>query len=925
MTAKSEWALGVVVLAAMVCVLPASAWQADEAPLVTEGRVLGRVLHAEGIALAEARVLLIDRTTAGPPPEAPRREVPTDSGGRFLFSDVVTGSYLLLVEVPDAAIPSYYFDVAPGAHYDTGDVQLAPAVWLNGHVMTEDGEPVGGIAVECLRGPWGWTPGYVATRTDADGRYRCGPVAGGATVNALLDEPTAVRAVATWAAPGAGGETGGPTLVYQPGATVRVSATDQHGNVIPGATLQLLRTSGRPPRPNVQEVRGKQLYRGIPPRDYELIVSADGFYNSEPIRVELVAGAIFDHAVELRAPATATLTIRALVEGQALEGVEINASAGDEGLYDYRTLSTDGDGVVTFEAFPVGPVSITGSYGGLRRLDKKVAVSAAGTALSVTLEPYAPGAVTVRGHLADSQGQPVAGSSIGLTTLPDSPIPWPDYHVETDKGGEFEFRFVVENAYKLCVNEYAPTGSVCFEDLRVSAHTDPEPLTLTLPGSAGLLVRLTSTSGNELPSELRVGRPFRGGGQRAHGTDGEYRFQNLAPEDWSVQARVGDVEYELGSVVLVAGEDRTAELAYAPRLVALTGTVLVDASPLAGASVQVWSLGRGGPNGHTVTDSQGRFALRTLLAGKATLLVYRADRRRMHEQHLALGSDQELVLDIRTQPLRGVVRGRGGRPLGDARVEAHAWDTSASHTNDADIAVAPDGSFETWALAEADWRFFFSAPRYRTRKITHTVSRDQVPEDLVVDLIPVAPLRVAVEPLQGRVPDQVSVWLCPTADPCDSDETSGGVRLDEFGKGVWEEAPEGNWFASIWTGYERRDGLPITIPGEPLQIDRPRPTGSLIVRLPELYGVAVPLTLELFTAEGYQARGYWDGWRIAFTLPGYGELRASLLVAGDYLARVTADDGRVWEQTIIVEAIQRTVVHFRSTDLVADPGGLRTP
>lgn len=925
MKVRSPGNVAVLVLATMAGVGPTSAQQRIEAPAGAAGRVLGRVLNAEGIALAEANVLLIDRDVDGLPPEAPRREVSTDASGRFLFSDVVTGSYLLLVEVSDAAIPSYYFDVAPGADYDTGDVRLAPAVWLNGHVVTEDGAPVGGIAVECLRGPWGWTPGYVATRTDAEGRYRCGPVAGGGTANVRLDEPTAVLSVATWAAPAAGGETGGPTLVYQPGATVRVSVTDQHGNVIPEATLQLSRTSGRPPRPNVQEVEGRRLYRGILPGSYDLSVSAEGFYRSESVRVDLLAGAVFDHAVALRAPATATLTVRALVEGQALAGVKINASTADEGLYDYRTISTDAAGVATFEAFPAGAASIIGSYGGLRRLDTNVVVSAAGTALTVTLEPYAPGAVTVRGHLTDAHGRPVPGSSIGLTTLPHSPIRWPDYHVETDADGTFEFRFVVENAYKLCVNEYAPTGSVCFEDLRVSARTDPEPLTLTLPSSAGLLVRLNSTAGNELPSELWVRHPFRGGGRRAHGTDGEYRFRNLAPGDWSVQARVSDVDYELGSVVLVAGEDHTAELAYAPRLAALTGTVLVDASPLAGATVQVWSLGRGGPNGSTVTDSQGRFALRTLLAGDATVLVYRADRRRMHEQQLALGSDQELVLELRTQRLRGVVRGRGGRPLGDARVKAHAWDTSASHTNDAEIAVAPDGSFETWAMAEADWRFFFSASGYRTRKITHTVSRDRVPEDLVVDLIPVAPLRIAVEPLEGRVPDRVSVWLCPTPDPCDSDETGGSVRLDTLGNGVWEEAPEGNWFASTWTGFERRDGLPITIPGEPLRIDRPRPTGSMVVRLPELYGVAVPLTLELFTPEGHQAQGYWDGWRTAFTLPGYGELRAALLVAGEYLARVTAQDGRVWERSTLVQAIETTVLHLRESNLVATPRALRRP
>ena len=308
----------------------------------------------------------------------------------------------------------------------------------------------------------------------------------------------------------------------------------------------------------------------------------------------------------------------------------------------------------------------------------------------------------------------------------------------------------------------------------------------------------------------------------------------------------------------------------------------------------------------------------TLLAGDGKILVYRADRRLMHAQDLVIGADTEFGLDIRTQRLRGVVRGRGGIPLADARVRAHAWGVYISHQHD-EIDVAPDGSFETWDLAETEWSFTVSAPGYRTRTVTYTVSQDRAPEGLVVDLVPEAPLRIEVEPLDGRVPDQVIVWLCPAVDPCDSDENYWTVRPDSSGNGVWEDAPEGSWYASIWTGFERRDGLPITIPGEPLRIDRQRPIGSLIVRLPEFYGVAVPLTLQLFTPDGHQAQGYWGGRRTAFTSPGYGELRASRLVAGEYLARVTAADGRVWEKAVTVYPIEQTVLFLRSEDLAEDP------
>lgn len=119
-------------------------------------RIEGRVVSAtSGEALARASVYL--RDSHGATPYATK----ADSAGRFAFSGVAPGAYLLVAEKPGylsldtgarlAPVAGAQLRVAPGQHRTDLVLKLPPQSVLVGRVVDEEGEPIAYAAVSVLR------------------------------------------------------------------------------------------------------------------------------------------------------------------------------------------------------------------------------------------------------------------------------------------------------------------------------------------------------------------------------------------------------------------------------------------------------------------------------------------------------------------------------------------------------------------------------------------------------------------------------------------------------------------------------------------------------------------------------------------------------------------------------------------------------
>ncbi|MBI0298928.1 MFS transporter [Streptomyces sp. PRKS01-29] len=148
----------------------------------------------------------------------------------------------------------------------------------------------------------------------------------------------------------------------------------------------------------------------------------------------------------------------------------------------------------------------------------------------------------------------------------------------------------------------------------------------------------------------------------------------------------------------------------------LTGSVrAVDGEPLAGATATATGPD-GDVAGSATADEKGEFALPELAPGRYTLTVAAAGHRPYATQ-VELTAGEPVRVDAELPPaarVRGTVRDRGGRPLGDARVSL----LDASGDVVGQVITGEDGSFGFEALTGDHYTVVASGYAPATRQVT---------------------------------------------------------------------------------------------------------------------------------------------------------------------------------------------------------------
>ncbi|MBL1095743.1 MFS transporter [Streptomyces coffeae] len=194
----------------------------------------------------------------------------------------------------------------------------------------------------------------------------------------------------------------------------------------------------------------------------------------------------------------------------------------------------------------------------------------------------------------------------------------------------------------------------------------PEPLTGRLvhgrvlgPGDVPLIdaaITLIDTGGQQL-------------GRTASGDDGRYR---VAVPDAGNVVLIGSApgHRPQAATLLVADQPVVCDLRLTGGGTGLTGAArTTGGEPLAGATVTATGPD-GAVAGAATADEKGEFTLPELAPGTYTVTLA-ADGHRPHATQVELTGGEPVRVDAELRPaarVRGTVRGRGGRPLEDARV-----------------------------------------------------------------------------------------------------------------------------------------------------------------------------------------------------------------------------------------------------------------
>lgn len=579
--------------------------------LAPESVLVGQVVSAADLAPIEgARV----RANAGGEASV------TDANGRYRIDALAPGVYLPRVESDDGfGMASEQVRLGLGETSAPLTIAVAPAVFVEGHIVHPGGEPCddGSVTLRELASgrevrdttepsglvhvsgllPGSYTVAVTCKGTIADGRRPLVIVGDRAITDARWEvaDGRAITGVVTDASEA-------PVI----GATLVARAIDGAGEA---ATT-------------VSNEAGRFQLRGLPAGEYEVMVAEHPQYTTPdvPVRVRVGDADIADLRVALAATGEALGTLRD-PEGRAIAGAEVTLSTGTGSQ---RTV-TGADGGFMFASAAVGRSSWRVGLDGapLRLRSAPTTMVRAGGSTRVEL---VSAAVTreITGVLRDADGGALAGALVhaapeGVVASEGVPA-WsvgPRLQV-TDAAGGFTLRGLAAAAYTVTA---WPVGGGELRRARVKPGGAPA---LTL-APLGRVTGKVSLHGGGAPRSFTLEVVERTTGRRRSddfiATAGAWGFGGLPAGSYEVRVKAREGE-QVVAFELAAGADRADLRLELVGAATLRGVVLdLDGVPVPGLEVASRSVREVQSDTRFITDAEGRFELARMPVGPAALTV----------------------------------------------------------------------------------------------------------------------------------------------------------------------------------------------------------------------------------------------------------------------------------------------------------------
>ena len=653
----------------------------------------------------------------------------TDAEGAFEFPAVAAGSYQLTVDhVEFAGRAPTSIDIPTGERdIDIGSITLTPGMQIEGLVVGPDRRPVAGARVSAFQDYSTRSPtdaGARAAITDHDGRFRIG---------GLQDRPVDVTVKADGYASSHLKSVSPSTtdlldIELNRGATLTGRVVDTRGEVVPGASVQLIDPE---PRALAEFNALQQMVQ----------TDADGRFRFELLRpgtwrasvfggrtaARAEGGPIHLRTGEVREIELVLASFDAQVVGVVtnhlgnpveLAEVTVIAGSGASGRSSWQTSAAGPGGRFQSLPVPTGDATIVASHPEYRDTVREITIDPGSNEVSLTLEPGLEISGSVRStdgrpsplaavtaefdmSLEEMQQQLTRGRSAGgRRGTPGWPI-----ETLTDRNGDYRLIGLDTGDYKLqaWADGYG-SGDGIAQRVRLEGGS-AAGVDIVLPAQATIEVRISAP-------------PLPGVTVRAHQGDydfrtatqdpnGNHRIERLGPGAWTVTAHAIDGRLAQQTVNLRPGDDTVVELRFEEGL-HLTGWVTIAGQPPGGGGIVL--LREDTQPRFADLDREGRFELRDALPGAYTLLIEipgaGTNAGARYQRRVEILGDQDLRLDLEAPAvLTGLVLDGEGRPLAGAFVGTVEAGTGAAGGAMPTSAVLYTGSFAGTATTDADGRF----------------------------------------------------------------------------------------------------------------------------------------------------------------------------------------------------------------------------
>ncbi|HZF11130.1 MAG TPA: carboxypeptidase-like regulatory domain-containing protein [Thermoanaerobaculia bacterium] len=553
------------------------------------------------------------------------------------------------------------------APVDLGEVTLAPGLAIEGVVTDRGGSPVAGAKV-------GLEPPAVAsgaelkiaddpalsrlTRTEADGSFRLADLPRGAPFNLRVDHPdyVPVRLVRVTA------PTPEPLRIeLKTGRSVTGRVVGPRGEPVPGARVAQVEQEGAGSRvTGLEETDAKGVFRltRVAAGTLRLEVSANGYRRRRTDGIPILEDRDVE-GIEVTLDPGASLSGRVLdSRGEPVAGARVSAFGeerppGGPFFGFLHPVRTDGAGRWSIGGLAPGRarVQADSSRG---QVEARLQLEAGENHLDLTL----PARAEVSGRVSDEEGAPLPGAGVLLT-----PIGGGQSHgALSEADGTFVLPGMPDGDYALRASKSGFAEATYPGGVRIAGQpVGGLDLRLTRRRPSAIAGRLLGLGPEELVGAQVVA--LCNGGQRlpgAVGRDGRYRIADASPGDCQVEATSASGNSAEASVrVEPDAAEAVLDLEFQSGFT-LSGHVLVDGRPLAGATVLVQAATGNFPRPAEVlglTAYDGSFSLAHVKPGPHVLQVLSPD-----------GVEKRQTVDV-TADRAFEIRLSAGKGRGGARAE----------------------------------------------------------------------------------------------------------------------------------------------------------------------------------------------------------------------------------------------------------------
>lgn len=874
----------------------------------------GLVTDGQRQPVAGARVTLQPSAPAGlsarrlssrNPPD--RFEGITDSAGRFEVASLPAGTYDVTVRgqgfapltVPGLALPE------GAGRTDLGTVVLSPGAAIRGLVTDLEGKPVEGAEVRVKAAERSLLPSSTRQRdpgpadaiTAQDGTFLVADRAPGESLDLTVTHPR----YGTESAPGVVVPTEEPVrVVLKPVARVAGRVTDPDGKPVPEATVLLseLRSesfgglssmlpAGLPRRTTTDEKGAFEIER-VAPGPIQIRAQAPRRQRAQIEGLEVKPGRDLTNVEIVLAPG-GTVEGRVLSpEGRPVPNARVSvAEPGSDAFSAFSRVraTTDGDGRYRLDGVPPGPQTLEATAEGYRRGVRDVEVTAETRTIDFELER----GLEVSGRVVDDAGHPVPSAQVMLVAGRNF---FDALRAISGADGAFRIPGVQDGTYSLSARKEGYAADLQGQTVTV-AGVSLGGIEIKLSAGASITGRITGVEFSQL-ARVRVWANWEGNSGRVD-PDGVYRIPNLRPGTWRVSAVVPDTPLHAeGEVTIEPGTPEARLDLQLGQGHALTGLVLRNGQPLAGAAVAITRPGAFTEQNAT-TDHQGGFRFGGLESGTYDLAVS-TPRGARHRESVEISGDREIRVELRTASLTGrVIDAADSSPVSGVRVSlAPLAPEDGQRMFFPEVITDARGTFRLLEVGGGSWKVKASREGYSPgeREVQVDGPEDQ---EVEIRLSPTAGLTVEALLSSGQRPDRIQVTVLGEGGRVVS---SGSYPLGEEGLARVSNVPPGSWQLLVESDQSATAAAAATVPGPVLRVVLP-PAGRVEIRVPELSqsGVTAKATL---TGPGGPLRvmefgilaSEWDLYQ--------GRAFLSRVPAGSWQVVVRAPDGRSWTGTATV-------------------------